>query len=175
MIVWFKHLPHKNMEGSEWMPFIRNDWFRVHYMKVVYVWMALQLSLPLWLNMGIGLPGNTPLIPLLIAVFMLHEALHIGVIYGKGDISLTFRGIFFWLNTNAELSKSRFWLFMTLPFIGLTVVPLAVCFVAPESVRPLLLLIAWVNSVISSSDFLNSIMILLKPNKAIFCRGYYRL
>ncbi|MHA7966952.1 DUF3267 domain-containing protein [Paenibacillus sp. CAU 1782] len=175
MMVWFKHLPHKSMEGSEWMPFIGSDWFRVHYMKLVYGWIAVQLSLPLWLNMGIGLPDNTPLIPLLAAIFILHEALHVGVIYSKGDISLTFRGIFFWLNTNAELSKGRFWIFMTLPFIALTVVPLAACFAVPESIRPPLLFIAWVNSVISSSDFFNSILILVKPNKAVFCRGYYRL
>lgn len=175
MIVWFKHLPHKEMDDSQWKPFIGNDRFRRHYMKLAYALMALQLAMPLWLNTEIGLPDGMPLIPLLIGIFIFHEALHVGVVYTKGDISLTFRGIFFWLNTNAELGKGRFWLFMTLPFLALTLVPLAASFAAPASVKPLLLFIAWVNGIISSSDILNSVLIAMKPRQAVFCRGFYRV
>lgn len=41
-----------------------------------------------------------------IMVFIIHELLHILVVYKIGDISLTHSGIFFWLNSNAIIAGS---------------------------------------------------------------------
>lgn len=117
-------------------------------------------------------------IPLLvlvfIGVFVIHELLHILTIYRIGDISLTHSGIFFWLNTNAELSKPRFWLFMTLPLLGLTVLPFAASIWFTGYLHHLLLYIAWINLIIGGADLVNSLLILVKPRGTVFCRGFYK-
>jgi hypothetical protein len=118
---------------------------------------------------------NFPLLLIIVVVFVIHEALHMIVINKKGDMSLTFKGIYFWLNTNAILSKKRFWIFMSLPFIGLTVIPAIASFFVSGELKALLLFISWFNLIISSADIVNSILILLKPNNAMFCKGYYRV
>ena len=108
-------------------------------------------------------------------VFIIHECLHIFVINKKGDISLTFSGIFFWLNTNATLSKTRFWVFMSLPLIALSVVPAIVSFYVSGNIKSILLFVSWINLLISSSDIINSFLIAIKPKNSVFCRGYYRV
>ncbi|GGG88742.1 DUF3267 domain-containing protein [Paenibacillus radicis (ex Gao et al. 2016)] len=173
MILWFRHLPEADLDIMEWKPFISNDWFRHHFMKFVYLLMAVSFLAPSWLGENLALT-NFPLIPIILVIFIVHEALHIVVIKNKGDISLTFRGIFFWMNTNAILSKMRFWIFMSLPFIALSVVPLIISFFVSGDIKSLLLFISWVNLIISSSDIINSVLILIKPNKTVYCRGYYR-
>ena len=107
--------------------------------------------------------------------FFIHEVLHILVVNSKGDISLTFKGIYFWLNTNAILSKRRYWVFMSLPFIVLTVIPAIASFFVSGDIKSLIIFISWYNLIISSSDIINSVLILMKPNKSVFCRGYYRV
>ncbi len=102
--------------------------------------------------------------------FLMHEVLHILVINNKGDISLTFRGLYFWLNTNAILSKKRFLVFMSLPFIVLSVIPAITSFFVSDDIKSLILFISWINLIISSSDIVNSFLILIKPNKSVFCR-----
>ena len=97
------------------------------------------------------------------------------VINKKGDISLTFRGIFFWLHTNAILSKTRFWIFMSLPLIALSVVPAIVSFYVTGNIKSILLFVSWINLLISSSDIINSLLIAIKPKNSVFCRGYYRV
>ncbi len=62
-----------------------------------------------------------PLLFIILVVFLIHEIHHILNI--KCDISLTFRGLYSWLHTNTVLSKIRFLLFISLPFIVLTVIP----------------------------------------------------
>ena len=122
MILWFRHLPQLRMDTSKWIPFIQNSGLRKHFMKFVYLLQVIIFLIPSVI--GGWFPSISILTCLLIGVlvFILHEALHIFVIHKKGDISLTFRG-FFWLHTNATLSKLRFWIFMSLPFIALSVLP----------------------------------------------------
>lgn len=172
MILWFQNLPQFSLDLSEWKPFIQNNWFRRHYMKFVYL-LQFTFFLAPWFGVRFTLITKLPLILIIFFVFIIHEILHILVINNKGDISLTFRGIFFWLNTNAILSKKRFWVFMSLPFIVLSVIPAITSFFVSGNIKSLILFISWINLIISSSDIVNSYLILIKPNKSIFCRGYY--
>ncbi len=89
MIQWFRHLPYKHMELSEWTPFIQNDWFREHYMKFAYLLMVIFILAPMWFADGFTFVANIPLIPVIVLVFIIHEIIHILVIYTKGNISLT--------------------------------------------------------------------------------------
>ena len=41
MIYWVKTQPQADIDHSEYKPFIRNDWFRNHYMFFAYGLMAL--------------------------------------------------------------------------------------------------------------------------------------
>ena len=96
------------------------------------------------------------------------------VVYKIGDISLTYSGRFLWLNSSAVMSKKRFWLFMTLPLIGLTVVPMILVPMADGMVLDILRYILWVNVIIAGSDIINSVLIAIKPSNTRFYRGYYR-
>ena len=113
---------------AEWTPFIKNHWFRKHYMKFVYLLQIIIFLMSRFFDVWFSSINPFALILIGIFVFIIHESLHILVINKKGDISLTFRGTFFWLHTNAVLSKTRFWIFMSLPLIGLSVVPAIVSF-----------------------------------------------
>ncbi|MGG0668636.1 DUF3267 domain-containing protein [Sporosarcina koreensis] len=176
MILWFRHLPQPSLDFSEWKPFIEKAWFRKHYMKFVYLLMAAFFLGPYWLFKGNFIHlTNFPLLLLVVLVFVIHEALHILVINKKGDMSLTFKGVYFWLTTNAILSKKRFWIFMSLPFIGLTVITAIASFFVTDEIKALLLFISWFNLIISASDIVNSVLIVIKPNNSMFCRGYYQV
>lgn len=193
MILWFRSLPPKKLDFSEWQPF-KNAWFRTHFMKFVYLLMGFIILAPsifvspIYLKMVtqtfdllLSLTQGNPvlsflLVALLIScIFILHELLHIVVVFSKDDISLTHSGIFFWLNTNAILSKRLFWLFMSLPVLVLSAVPGIASIYMTGNLKSLMLFICWVNLVISSSDMINSLLILLKPNNTVYCRGYYRI
>lgn len=175
MIIWFRHLPQISMDLVEWTPFIKNDWFRKNFMKFVYLLQIIIFLMSLFFDVW-SVPIDTfALILIGIFVFIIHESLHIVVINKKGDISLTFRGIFFWLHTNAVLSKTRFWIFMSLPLIGLSVVPAIVSFYVSGNIKSILLFVSWINLWISSSDIINSFLIVIKPKNSVFCRGYYRV
>jgi hypothetical protein len=175
MIIWFRHLPQKSMDLAEWTPFIQNNWYRKHYMKFVYLIQIIIVLIPRFFTTGFTNINIFLLIIIGILVFIIHECLHILVINKKGDISLTFSGIFFWLNTNAILSKVRFWVFMSLPFIVLSVVPFIISFYVLGNTKLILLFISWINTLISSSDIINSFLIAIKPKNTVFCRGYYRI
>lgn len=175
MILWFRHLPQINLDMSEWKPFINNDWYRKHYMKFVYILQIFIILIPTFINTGFNEFEFFYLILVGIIVFIIHECLHILVIYKKGDISLTFSGIFFWINTNAILTKLRFWIFMSLPFIVLSVIPGVMAFFLTGNLKTILLFICWINTFISASDIYNSILIAIKPKNSFFCRGYYRV
>lgn len=175
MIIWFRHLPQISMDLKKWIPFIKNDWFRKNYMNFVYLLLILIFLTSVFFNAWAS-PINTFLLILIgIFVFIIHESIHILVIRNKGDISLTFHGAFFWINTNAILSKTRFWLFMSLPLIALSVIPVIVSFFVSGNIKSILLFISWINLLISSSDIINSLLIAIKPKKSVFCRGYYRV
>ncbi|MGE7873434.1 DUF3267 domain-containing protein [Bacillus paramycoides] len=175
MILWFRNLPQLSLDLSEWKPFIQNTWFRKHYMKFVYLLTVTFFLAPNWFGVSFNHMTKLPLILIVFFVFLIHEALHILVINNKGDISLTFRGLYFWLNTSAILSKKRFWVFMSLPFIVLSVIPAIISFFVSGDIKSLILLISWINLIISASDIVNSFLILIKPNKSVFCRGYCRV
>ncbi|MCJ8009931.1 metalloprotease family protein [Lederbergia wuyishanensis] len=163
------------MNLSEWTPFIRNNWFQKHYMKFVYLLQITIFVIPFFFGTWFTYITIFSSILIGIFVFIIHEYLHIVVINKKGDISLTFRGIFFWLHTNATLSKTSFWVFMSLPFIVLSVVPAIMSFYVSGNIKSILLFISWINSIISSSDIINSFLIAIKPKNSVFCRGYYRV
>ncbi len=175
MILWFRHLPQLSMDLSEWTPFIQNHWFRKHYMKFVYLLQIIIFLIPYFFEGWLPHFNLFALILIGIFVFIIHEALHIIVINKKGDISLTFSGIFFWLRTNAILSKPRFWVFMSLPFIALSVMPVIVSFFVSGDMKSILLFVSWINTLISASDMINSFLIAIKPKNSVFCKGYYRL
>ncbi|MCR2821521.1 DUF3267 domain-containing protein [Lederbergia panacisoli] len=163
------------MDLSEWTPFIRNKWLQKHYMKFVYLLQITIFLVPYFLGTRFTHIPIFSLILLGIFVFIIHESLHIVVVYKKGDMSLTFSGIFFWLHTNAILSKTRFWVFMSLPFIVLSVVPAIISFYVSGNIKSIMLFVSWINSLISSSDIINLFLIAIKPRNSVFCRGYYRV
>ncbi len=175
LIIWFRHLPKKTMDLEEWIPFIKSSWFRRNYMKFVYVLQVIIFLTSRFYSPWANHINTFALILISIFVFIIHEFLHILVISKKGDISLTFSGTFFWINTNAVLSKIRFWLFMSLPFIALSVAPGILSFFVSGDIKLILLFIGWINSIISSSDIINSLLIAIKPKTSLFCRNYYRV
>ncbi|WP_225229904.1 DUF3267 domain-containing protein [Sporosarcina quadrami] len=174
MIIWFRHLPQIRMDVEEWKPFIRQAWLRKHFMKIVYVLMAAFILTPIWYLGSLAPLENFPLLLIMLLVFVIHEAIHMLVIHKKGDMSLTFKGIYFWIHTNSILSKKRYWVFMSLPFIGLSIIPAIASLFVLGDLKTLLLFIGWFNLIISASDIVNSILIIMKPNRSEFCRGYYR-
>ncbi|HDR8171965.1 DUF3267 domain-containing protein [Bacillus cereus group sp. RP37] len=163
------------MDYSEWTPFIQNNWYQKHYMKFVYLFQIIIFMIPYFFETSFTHINIFYLIIIGILVFIIHECLHILVISKKGDISLTFSGIFFWLNTNATLSKIRFWVFMSFPVIALSVVPAMMSFFASGNIKSILLFICWINTFISASDIYNSFLIAMKPKNSFFCRGYYQV
>lgn len=175
IITWFRHLPQISMNLAEWTPFIRSNWYRKHYMKFVYLLQIIIFLIPFFFETGFSRINIIYLILVGIFVFLVHECLHILVISKKGDISLTFSGMYFWLNTNATLSKMRFWVFMSLPFIVLSVVTGVLSFYVSGNIKTILLFICWFNSFISASDIYNSFLIAMKPKNSFFCRGYYQV
>lgn len=175
LIIWFRHLPQISMDLENWTPFIKNIWFRKHYMKFVYLLQIIIFLMSRFFDVWVSPINTFAIILLFIFVLIIHESLHILVINKKGDISLTFRGTFFWLHTNAVLSKMRFWIFMSLPFIALSVVPAIVSFYVSGNIKSFLLLISWINLWISASDIINTFLIVIKPKNSVFCRGYYRV
>ncbi|MGD6991298.1 DUF3267 domain-containing protein [Sutcliffiella horikoshii] len=175
MMLWFRPLPKVSLDSTVWTPFIKNNWYREHYMKFVYLLQVVLLFIPTLFNTGFSQLHIFALILIGILIFILHECLHIVVINKKGDISLTFSGVFFWIDTNAILSKPRFWVFMSLPYIVLSIMPFILSFYVSEDLKLNLLFISWFNTLISASDIINSILIALKPRNTLFCRGYMRV
>ncbi|MBO4391255.1 MAG: DUF3267 domain-containing protein [Lachnospiraceae bacterium] len=174
MFYWMKPLPPAEIDHSKAVPFIHNEWFRNHFMIFVYI---LQGSL-LLASILVGAWRFTNLfveIGLYALVFLIHECLHILVVFRRGDLSITHSGIFFWLNSDARMSKLRFLTFMSLPLVVLTVVPAIVMYlpVCPAELVPLLKFVAWINAIIAGADIINAPLILIKPAKAVFHRGFY--
>ena len=174
MIKWVTKLPETEIDTNEYKPFIKNEWFRKHYMKFVYALMLLLLipvslmttsmnDIPFLLRLGIIVP-----------VFLIHEVLHILVVFKIGNLYLMHSGIYFWLHSDAHMSKIRFWIFMTLPFLVLTVLPIITKIFYTGTFEPYLAYIAWINAIMAGSDILNSMLILIKPRNSVFWRGYYK-
>jgi len=143
-------------------------------MKFVYLLQFIIFLIPFFFETGFTHINIFSLLIIGISVFIIHEYIHIVTVNKKGDISLTFSG-FFWLNTNAVLSKTRFWFFMSLPFILLSVIPAILSFYVPSNIKSIILFVSWINALIASSDIINSFLIALKPKNAVFCRGYFQV
>lgn len=173
MIYFMKPLPDGKINTDNWEPVIKNQWFRNHFMYFVY---CLQGMLLLFSIISGAWRFSNAFIKtgFFIGIFIIHEFLHLIVIYKAGDISITHSVIFFWITSGAVLNKLRFFIFMSLPFIGLTVVPAIVCVFLSGKLKDIMIYIAWVNSIIAGSDIINSIIIAIKPNNASFYRGYYK-
>lgn len=171
---FFKPLPPSDMDLTGYQPFIKRQWFRKHFMLFVY---SLQVVLVvLSVLFGVWDFSNWIMKALIFcAVYLIHEILHVLVICRIGNVSLTHSGIFFWLHSDAVMSKMRFWLFMTLPFLALSVLPWGIAFWAKGVAYEMLNFIAWVNAIIAGSDIINSVLIMMKPAKAKFYRGYYTI
>lgn len=181
MILWFKKLPDKALNLSIWKPFISSKWFKRNFMKFVYSLMVILLFLMcnifmphyyISLNQN-KIVNNLLYLFVILITFLVHELLHIVNISNNGDISITFNKGYFWINTNAQLTKLRFWLFMSTPLIVLSIIPIIISLFVGDKESSILLFIAFTNLIIASSDIINSVLILIKPNNTIFCRGYY--
>lgn len=173
MFYWFRHLPASDKDLTTWTRFIHHDFFNTHFMKFVYLLQISVLSLPFVIGSWFNDISLAYLIIIGVGIFMMHECIHILVIYKQGDISLTFSGLFFWLDTDAIMSKGRFFTFMSGPFIVLSIIPFILAFFTDGEIRTVLLYISWINTIFSGADIINSFLILLKPRQAKFYRGYY--
>ncbi len=94
MFYLFKPLPDSKMDFSGYMPFIKNARFRKHFMKLVYVLQTMLVLISIMPGVWDFSNWYMKLI-IFMVVFICHELLHIVVVYGIGDISLTHSGIFF--------------------------------------------------------------------------------
>ena len=173
MLYFMKPLPENKIDTADWKPFIKNKWFSNNFMYFVYclqlILIILSIIFGAWLFSNIFIK-----IGLFICVFIIHEILHLIVVFKAGDISITHSGIFFWITPGAILSKSRFLVFMSLPFIGLTVVPAILCIHLSGELKEIMSCAAWVNSIIAGSDIINSVLIAIKPKNSLFYRGYFK-
>lgn len=172
MLYFMKSLPDGKIDTTDWKPFIKNQWFRNHFMFFVY---CLQTMLIICsIIFGAWHFSNVIIkVGLMICIYVIHELLHIIVINKVGDISITHSDRFLWITSGAVLSKSRFFVFMSLPFICLTIVPAILCAFLGE-LQKIAVYVAWINSIIAGSDIINSVLIAIKPANSLFYRGYYK-
>ena len=170
-MIYFKPLPSNDMDFTKWKTYIKNEWFLKHFMKFSY---GLQVLLGLIsIVLGVWNFANWIIrIIILIVVFIIHELLHILVVCKIGDIGVTHSGISLWISSNAIMSKIRYWLFITLPLIVLSIIPGLLSLIngfASEALK----YTAWINAIIAGSDIINSILIAVQPSNAKFCKGYF--
>ena len=169
-------LPPDEVDLSGWQPFIHNERFRERFMLYVYALQATLIVLSAFLGVWRVFTLAVRVL-LFCGVYIIHELLHLTVIWRTGDISITHSGIFLWITPGATLSKRRFWLFMSLPLLVLTIVPLPLLLLGRETLGEtafdLTKYSVCVNSIIAGADIINSILIMIKPRKAVFRRGFY--
>ncbi|MBR2132282.1 MAG: DUF3267 domain-containing protein [Oscillospiraceae bacterium] len=172
MIYLFKPLPSSDMDYSNWTPFIKNAWLRKNFMKFVYSLQVVLYLVALMLGVWNFANGAIQTI-ILVLLLVVHELLHMLVVYKIGDISVTYSGLFFWINSTATMSKKRYWLFVTLPLLVLTVIPIFILPFTDGVAFQLIRFIVWLNMCMSSFDIIKSILVAIKPSNAKFNRGYY--
>ena len=174
MLYWMKPLPEADIDYEKYRPFIRNDWFRRNFMWFVYLLQATLVSLSIFL--GVWKFSNVFIrLILFLLVYLVHELLHVSVVWRIGDISLTHSGIFFWLNSSAKMSKIRFLLFMSMPLLVLSIVPMVIALFSNGSVYQCMSYIAWINAIIAGADIINTFLIIIKPRNSVFYRGFYKI
>lgn len=174
MILWNRKVPAPHLDAGVHRPFIANDWFRKHYMYFAY---GLMILIYLTAVRTGGFRAGNYYIKILMfpIIYVCHEMLHILTVYGKGDIYLNHSGLYLWLTPDFELTKGRYWIFVSLPLIVLTGATGILSVILDGTLSGYLRYIAWINAVIAGSDIINSVLIAIKPADAVFCRGYYRL
>ena len=174
MFYWMKPLPEAEIDYDNYKPFIRNDWFRKNFMWFVYLLQAVLVIMSI--VFGVWKFSNV-FIKLIVfmMVYLVHELLHISVVWRIGDISLTHSGIFFWLNSSAKMSKMRFLLFMSMPLLILSIVPTIITFFSDGAVFQYMRYIAWINAIIAGADIINTFLIIIKPKNSVFYRGFYKI
>ena len=173
MLYFMKPLPESKIDTDCWKPFIKNQWFRNNFMYFVYCLQAILLIASI--IFGIWNFSNViTKVGLFVCTYVIHEICHIIVIYKAGDISITHSDRFLWITSGAILKKLRFFVFMSLPFMSLTVLPMILCAFFSGELRSTLVYVAWINSIIAGSDIINSILIAIKPKNSLFYRGYYK-
>ena len=126
MLYFMKPLPEGRIDTTDWKSFIKNEWFRNNFMYFVY-FLQVMLTIASILFGAWRFSNVFVKVGLFICTYVTHELLHIIVIYKAGDISITHSGIFLWITSGAVLNKLRFFVFMSLPFIGLTIFPAILC------------------------------------------------
>ena len=184
MIYWFKNLPSP-LYDDKWKPVISYKWLRESFMAAVYLSQFVLFILFMIytknyipkvmkydLNLQVSIPQWVIYISV-IAMLIIHEILHVAVILNKGDFSITFSNLFFWVTTNAELSKFRYFIYIFLPLLIFTVIPFIISLFISNDLAHIIRIIAFGHILFSPADIINSIFTLTKPNKAIFCRGMY--
>ena len=174
MIHWNKELPKINIDHDVYKPFIKNEWFRKNYMYFTY---GLMIFLFVIASIVGGFRAGNLWIRILIFpfVYVIHESLHVLTVCRRGELYLNyFGGIYLWMTPDFELSKGRFWVYMTLPLLVLTGLTGIAGLFSSGEIREYFYYIAWLNSIIAGSDIINSVLILFKPARSIFYRGYYR-
>ena len=173
MIIANRKIPELNIDRSEYKPFIHNDWFRKHYMWFAYGLMVLILVIAMILRrLSVGSLWMTALVYL--AVYVTHEALHVLTVCQKGDVYLSRSGLYLWLTPDFPLSKWHFWFFISTPLLVLTGLTGVLSFFVPGEAARWLKFIAWTNAFTAGSDIINSVLVLVKPRKSVFYRGYYK-
>lgn len=174
MLYFMKSLPDDKIDISGWNHFIKNQCFRNHFIYFVYLLQGVLFIFSI--IFGVWHFSNAFIkVCLFIGTYFIHELLHIIVIYKLGDISITHSGIFLWITSGVILSKLRFFMFMSLPFMALTAIPAIVSVFIPIEAKNIAIYVAWINLIISGSDIINSILIAIKPNNSLFYRGYYKI
>ena len=174
MFYWMKPLPEAEIDYDNYKPFIRNDWFRKNFMWFVYLLQAVLVIMSIFF--GVWKFSNVFIkFIVFMMVYLVHELLHISVVWRIGDISLTHSGIFFWLNSSAKMSKMRFLLFMSMPLLILSIVPTIITLFSDGAVFQYMRYIAWINAIIAGADIINTFLIIIKPRNSVFYRGFYKI
>jgi len=178
MIYWFIELPPKPFDDNIkiWKLVIPYKWLRECFMAVVYL---LQFVLVIVLMTYIrnytpkyDYDINSQSVILIYKIFsyisnhrsiiyitiitmpVIHELLHIAVIFNKGDFSITFKHFFFWITSNAEMSKFRYFTFTFLPLFILAGIPFILSFFAFNTLAFIFRVIALYNLIISTASVL---------------------
>ena len=174
MLYWMKPLPEADIDYEKYKPFISNNWFRQNFMYFVYLLQVFLVTLSI--SFGVWKFSNAFIkLIVFLMVYLVHELLHISVVWRIGDISLTHSGIFFWLNSSAKMSKIRFLLFMSMPLLILSVIPMIIALFSDGFVYRYMRYIAWINAIIAGADIINTILIIIKPRNSVFYRGFYKI
>ena len=174
MLYWMKPLPEADIDYEKYKPFISNNWFRQNFMYFVYLLQVFLVTLSI--SFGVWKFSNAFIkLIVFLMVYLVHELLHISVVWRIGDISLTHSGIFFWLNSSAKMSKIRFLLFMSMPLLILSFIPMIIALFSDGFVYRYMRYIAWINAIIAGADIINTVLIIIKPRNSVFYRGFYKI